>query len=147
MNMNIEELLHDTTKPYKNLDYKGIEYTVCKEYDHISRYKRLRQVIHYLEGNDRFISLEVQNHYDCQNVGIEFYVVPVDRENRLDLISYEHLGSASYSWIISYINGIQDGYTVFEGQLLMIPTAISDLFTSGNILSSVAVTSLNLGTE
>ena len=145
--MNVEELLHDTTRPYKELDYKGIEYTTCKDYKHISRYKRLRQVIHYLEDSNRFIALETQNSYDYDHINFEYYVVTSDRENRIDLISYDYFGTASYSWIISYINGISDGYTVWEGQVLMIPTAITDLFTSGCVLSAVAVTSLNLGTE
>lgn len=145
--MNIEALLHDTTKSYKKIDYKGIEYTVCKDFDHISRYKKLRQIIHYLENNDRYITLELQNSYDYNNLDIEYYLVTSDRENRLDLISYEFFGTTTYAWIIAYINEIQDGYTVFEGQVLMIPTVLSDLFTSGSVLSAVSPTSLNLGTE
>ena len=145
--MNTEELLHDTTKPYKSVDYKGIEYTVCRDFSHISRYKRLRQVIHYLDGTDRIKTLELQNNYSYKNLSIIYYKVPVDHENRLDLISYEYFGTASYSWILAYVNGISDGYTVFEGQTLMIPTALSDLFASGNVLSAVSPTSLNLGTE
>lgn len=144
--MDAERLLHDTTKPYKVVDYKGIEYTVCKEFDHISRYKRLRQVIHYLESN-RFITLETQNSYDYSNLEIEYFIVPNELENRIDLISYKYFNSTSYSWVISYINGIQDGYTVYEGQVLMIPIHITDLFKSGGVLSAVSVTSLNLGTE
>ena len=145
--MNVEELQHDTTKPYKAVDYKGIEYTVCKDFGHISRYKRLRQVIHYLEGTDRYITLETQNNYSYENLEIEYYAVPADHENRLDLIAYEYFGTPSYSWIISYVNGIQDGYSAFEGQVLMIPTELSSLFTSGGVLSAVSPTSLNLGTE
>lgn len=144
--MNIQELLHDTTKPYKSVDYKGIEYTVCRDFDHLSRYKRLRQVIHYLENN-RFITLEIQNNYQYIDLEIEYYTVPVDRENRLDLISYEYFGNTSYSWIIAYINGIYDGFTIFEGQILMIPKNLSDLFKSGCVLSAVSPTALNLGTE
>ena len=140
-------LLHDTTKPYKEVEYKGIEYTVCKEFDHISRYKRLRQVIHYLEGTQRFKTLEVQNSYDYDDIKIEYYIVTVETENRIDLISYKYFGTTSYSWIISYINQIYDGYTVFEGQVLMIPVNLSDLFKSGCVLSAVSPTSLNLGTE
>ena len=143
----MQELLHDTTKPYDEVDYRGIEYTVCKDYGHISRYKRLRQVIHLLEDNDRFITLETQNAYNYSDLNVEYYEVTTRTENRLDLISYEYFGTTSYSWIIAYINGISDGYTVLEGQTLMIPTALSDLFSSGCVLSAVSPTSLNLGTE
>lgn len=145
--MNVLNLLHDTTRPYEEVDYHGIEYTVCKDYDHLSRYKRLRQVIHLLENNDRFITLETQNDYSYKDLNIEYYEVTTITENRLDIISYNYFGTSAYSWIIAYINGIADGYTVFEGQMLMIPTALSDLFKSGCILSAVSPTSLNLGTE
>lgn len=142
-----QELLHDTTKPYKVVEYHGIEYTTCKQFDHISRYKRLRQVIHYLAGTDRFITLESQNAYDYSNLEVEYYQVTVERENRIDLISYDYFGTTSYSWIIAYINNIIDGFTVYEGQILMIPTSIYDLFKDGSVLSSVSPASLNLGTE
>ena len=84
------EMLHDTTCAYKEVDYHGIEYTMCKDYEHISRYRRLRQVIHYLEGTDRFMTLETQNKYSYSGVTYEYYTVTVDRENRLDLISYDY---------------------------------------------------------
>ena len=142
-----EELLHDTTKSYDKVDYNGIEYTTCKDFSHISRYKRLRQVIHYLDGTDRFLTLEIQNSYDYENVAIEYYQVPVEEENRLDLISYRFYNTTSYAWVIAYVNGISDSYTVYEGQTLIIPTNITDLFKNGNVLSSIPVSSLNLGTE
>lgn len=145
--MNVQELLHDTTRPYKEVEYRGIEYTVCKDFGHISRYKKLRQIIHFLEGTKRFKTLEIQNYYDYTNLKVEYYEVTVQTENRLDLISYKYFGTPNYSWIISYINGISDGYTVFEGQMLMIPVALSDLFGSGSVLAAVSPTSLNLGTE
>ena len=145
--MDCVEMLHDTTRPYKVLDYKGIEYTVCNSYSHISRYRRLRQVIHYLEGTDRFISLEIQNSYQYTGIEYEYYTVTIDRENRLDLIANDYFGTPMYSWVISYINGIDDGFTVHEGQSLMIPTSLNGLYRSGSVLSSIPVTSLNLGTE
>lgn len=138
---------YNTTTPYKTLPYEGIEYTVCKDYDHISRYRRLRQVIHYLEGTNRFVTPETQNSYDYNNLDIEYYIVPSDRINRLDLISYDYYQTTTYNWVIAYINEIADGYTVFEGQSLMIPTKINQLFGSGCVLASVPPTSLNLGTE
>ena len=145
--MNTQDLLHDTTDPYDEVDYQGIEYTVCRDFNHISRYKRLRQVIHYLEDNDRFITLEIQNNYDYSNLDCEYYTVPNMYENRLDLISYNYYGTTSYSWILAYVNGIEDGFTVYEGQVLTIPKQVTDLFKSGSVLSSVSSTTLNLGTE
>ena len=93
------------------------------------------------------IFLGIQNQYTYENIEVEYYEVPVVRENRLDLISYDFYGTTSYSWIISYVNGIPDGFTVWEGQVLMIPKNLVDLFKSGNVLSSIPPTALNLGTE
>ena len=143
----IRDLLHDTTNPYKEVDYNGIEYSTCKDFEHISRYKRLRQVVHYLDDNKRFTTLEIQNSYSYKGVEVEYYTVPVDRENRLDLISFDYYGTSTYAWVISYINGLPDAYTVHEGQLLLIPVNISSLFGTNKILSAIPVSSLNLGTE
>lgn len=144
----MERLLHDTTKPFKAVDYNGIEYTVCREYDYISRYRRLRQVIHYInDKQSRFVTNEIQNYYNYENIEVEYFIVDTKYENRLDLISYKFYNSASYSWILAYINEIEDAFTVRVGQVLMIPTSITELFSNGSILSSIPVTSLNLGTE
>lgn len=145
--MGVDSYNYTTVTPYKVLPHNGIEYTVCKDYNHISRYRRLRQVIHYLEGTQRFITSEIQNSYDYDSLDIEYYVVSTDRVNRLDLISYDYYQTTSYNWVIAYINEIADGYTVFEGQTLMIPKRINQLFGSGCVLASVPPTSLNLGTE
>ena len=71
----------------------------------------------------------------------------VSEENRLDLIAYSELGSASYAWVIAYINQITDGFTAPEGQRLMIPESISALFAKGQLLASISPSVLNLGTE
>lgn len=137
----------DLTIPYDDVDPKGIEYTVCKDFKHLSRYRRLRQVIHYLENGRRFVTLETQNGYSYEGIEVEYYTVTSDRENRLDLISNDFYNTASYSWVLSYVNSITDGFTVWEGQVLIIPKTISQLFAHGRILSSIPPTSLNLGTE
>lgn len=146
--MDSLNLLHDTTQPYEEVDYNGIEYTVCKDFSHLSRYRRLRQVVHYTDKqHDRFITLETQNAYDYSNLEFEYYIVPETESNRLDLISYKFYDTTSYSWVIAYINKISDGYTVNEGQMLLIPKSISELFAAGSILGSIPASTLNLGTE
>lgn len=139
--------LRDINKPYKSLDHKGIEYSVCKDYDHISRYRNLRQVVHNPNDvNDRFISLETVNTFltTCE---IEYYEVKQTEENRLDLIAKNKLGSATYSWVISYFNSIDDGFTVRPGQRLKIPRDFTSLFNTGELLEPVNPLSLNLGSE
>lgn len=138
----------DTLAPYEELDRKGIQYTVCRDYDHISRYRSLRQVVHCPEDTeDRFMALEVPNKITESNVDFLYHEVEPDEEDRLDVIAYKNLGSASYAWVIAYFNGIEDGYTARPGQVVKIPKTISSLMTSGNIMQSVPALQLNLGYE
>ena len=136
----------DTWHPYKEVERDPIQYTYCNDYNHISRYKSLRQVIHQGLSDDRFIALETVNTIP-ESTDVRYYIVPHKLENRLDLIAEEQLGSATYAWVIAYFNKIQDGYTAIEGTKLAIPVSISSLFENGQILESVTATRLNLGSE
>ena len=139
--------IQNTTVPYEVVDYKGIAYDVCVDYDHISRYKGLRQVIHnFDEFKDRYVALETTNPFSS-NTEVIFYDVPSEYEDRLDVIAYKFLGSASYAWVIAYFNNISDGYTVYEGQRLQIPKNLTSLFSAGEVLAPIPVLALNLGAE
>lgn len=138
---------YDTTTPYDVVDYKGIQYTTCRDFNHISRYKGLRQVIHSPNDVDeRFISLETSNPFTTR-IEVMYYDVPVYEENRLDLIAHKYLGSASYSWVLAYLNQIEDGFTVRQGQTLKIPKSLFNLFNNGEILASIPALQLNLSSE
>ncbi|MCM1286597.1 MAG: hypothetical protein NC227_10625 [Bacteroides sp.] len=142
----IKPIYYDTLCPYGVVEHTGIEYTVCRDFDHISRYKGLRQIVHNPEESDRFIALETSNPI-ITNAKFRYYDVPATEENRLDLIAYKFFGSAQYSWIISYFNGIADGFTVVEGQRLKILENFTDLFSKGELLASIPALQLNLGEE
>lgn len=138
---------YNTTTPYEVLEHKGIQYGVCRDYNHMCRYRRLRQVINNPDDiSDRFIDLETPNPFETHSEVI-YYEVPASEENRLDVIAFNLFGSAQYSWIISYFNDIQDGFTVNAGQRLVVPKAITQLFEKGECLASVSPLTLNLGTE
>lgn len=137
---------YNTLIPYKVIDYEGIQYTTCKQFDHISRYRGLRQVIHSPDTSYRFSSLEIPNSFST-HTDVIFYDVPADEENRLDVIAKRFLGSSNYSWVIAYFNEIEDGFTIREGQRLKIPTTISSLFNTGEILAPISALQLNLGSE
>ena len=137
---------YNTLTPFHVIKYKGIQYTTCRDFKHISRHKGLRQVIHNPDDSSRFMALETPNPFKSQTE-VMYYEVPSTEENRLDLIAYKFLGSAQYSWIIAYFNGIEDGFTVNEGQRLAIPKSISSLFNKGEVLASVSPYALNLGSE
>jgi len=134
----------DLTKPYKKIDSDGIQYGYCREFDHISRYKGLRQITH--SDETRFITLELVNNYQ-KNVEVVYHVVTSAEEDRLDLIAHQYLGSSEYSWVIAQFNEISDGYTVHEGTVLQIPVSITSLFRKGEVLASVSPFLMNLGEE
>ena len=138
---------YDTCIPYAIIEHKGIQYGVCRDFSHISRYRRLRQVVsNPADQNERFVTLETPNPFET-NTTVTYYEVPQTEENRLDIIAYKLLGSAQYAWAIAYFNGIEDGYTVLSGQKIMIPKTITQLFEKGECLASVSPNTLNLGTE
>lgn len=137
----------DTLVSYDVLPHNGIQYGVCRDYKHISRYRRLRQVIHSPSIiEDRFVALETPNPFETHS-DVTYYEVPSHEENRLDVIAYKFLGSAQYAWTLAYFNGIEDGYTVHEGQKIMIPKSFTQLFNKGEVLAAVSPLTLNLGTE
>lgn len=139
--------VYDINHPYQEIPYEGIQYTNCRDYGHISRYKGLRQVVHNPDtSEDRYMALETVNPFTT-SADVDYYEVPSRYENRLDIIAYEELGSASYAWVIAYFNNIEDGFSVHEGQLIKIPKNISSLFNSGEILQTVPALGLNLGSE
>ena len=140
-------MIRNLNTPYKKIDYEGIQYTYCVDYKHISRYRNLRQVIHSPANvSDRTTTLEIPNAFTSK-LNVRYYTVPLAEVNRLDLIANKLLGSATYSWVIAYFNKITDGFTVREGQRLVIPNSVTDLFESGEMLQPVPPMTLNLGEE
>lgn len=139
--------IQDTLKPYSEVDYQGIQYGVCRDFGHVSRYRGLRQLVHspYVT-EDRFVALETPNPFKT-NSKVTYYDVSQSEENRLDIVAYKTLGNPNYAWVIAYFNQIEDGFTISDGQRLMIPGSITDLFNKGEILASVSPNMLNLGEE
>ena len=136
----------DTYSMPEEVKRDPIQYTYCVDYDHISRYSNLRQIIRQGQSPERYIALETVNGLG-ESKNVNKYVVPKNRENRLDLIAQEQLGSATYSWIIAYLNKINDGFTALEGTELIIPVNLTSLFEKGGLLASVSPTKMNLGSE
>ena len=139
--------VRDLTQPFSTVEYNGIAYSVCREYNHISRYRNIRQVVHEPDSADRYVTLETVNAVTTNNLEIIYHVVELSEENRLDLIANKYLGSSTYSWIIAYFNQIDDGYTVREGQTIIIPRSVTALFANGEMLAPVTALRLNLGEE
>ena len=139
---------YDTLIPYHVIDYNGIQYGTCRDYTHISRYRCLRSVNHETNTSNQFMTLETPNEIHS-STPVKYYFVRTSEENRLDLIAYKYLGSASYAWVLAYINNIEDGFTVMEGQRIKIPESksVTALFATGEMLAAVNPLLLNLGSE
>ena len=143
----IKSTYYDTLKPYKTVDNGGIEYTVCRDFNHISRYKGLRQVVHNpMDTDSRYIALETVNAIKS-NAKYSWYEVLPMEQDRLDLIAKKFYGSAQYGWVIAYMNRIEDGFSVSSGQKIMILDNFMDLFNTGELLASIPAMILNLGYE
>ena len=136
----------DLTKPYKVLEHEGIAYSTCRDFNHISRYRNLRQVVHCPDTTYRYVTLETVNPF-VTHTEVKYHEVTVPETNRLDLIAEKELGSAAYGWVIAYFNSIEDGYTVREGQKLVIPDSVTALLNNGEVLAPVSALRLNLGGE
>lgn len=140
-------VIYNTLSHYDELPHVPIQYGVCRDFDHLCRYRGLRQVVHDPENQEnRFVALENPNPFTTSTEVI-YYEVPLIHENRLDLIAEKLLGSSQYRWILAYFNKIEDGYTVREGQVIMCPANLSSLFNKGEILAPINPLQLNLGTE
>lgn len=138
---------YNTLIPYSKVKHLGIAYGPCTDFDHISRYKGLRQVTHNPTEQDiRFIAPETPNPFGSL-ADVQYYTVTAVNENRLDLIAENFLGAATYAWVIAYFNNIEDGFTCLEGQRLAIPMGISPLFNRGEILAAISALQLQLGYE
>lgn len=142
----VKPIYYNTLDPYIQIEHEGIQYTTCRDFNHISRYKGLRQIIH-CPDTSRYISLETPNSISINDLDFDYYDVPKSEENRLDIIANKFLGSPQYSWVISYINDIEDGFTVREGQKIKIIRSFTDLFNKGEILATISALTLNLGSE
>lgn len=138
--------VQNTLVPYREVEHIGIQYSTCRDYEHISRHRGLRQLVHGPDSRERFIALETSNPF-LSNTEVVYHEVKAHEENRLDLIANMYLGSPTYSWVIAYFNSIEDGFTAREGQKLAIPKSISSLFNKGEMLAPVSALQLNLGEE
>jgi len=147
MGIQPKPIQYNTLIPYKEISASPIIYSVCKDFDHISRHKSLRQIAHNpLEMDERFIALETPNPITTYSTFV-YYDVPKVEEDRLDIIAQKFFGSAQYSWVIAYFNDIDDGFTVHEGQRLRILKQFTALFSKNEILAPIPAMTLNLGTE
>lgn len=132
-----------TNYDYSNINYVESKYKTYWEEKAIDRPYAVYEATQIFHD---YIALETPNAFTT-NMEIDYYEVPYSEENRLDLIAYKLLGSAMRSWVIAYMNKLEDGFTVKAGQKIVVPKSFNALFNKGEILSPVASNTLNLGAE
>lgn len=123
-----------------------IRYTVARDFNYLSRYRMLRQIIIGEGTSNPVVVFEYPNKFTTSST-LQYHEVLPEEADRLDLLAYRLLGSVDYSWILAFINNIQDSYTVSNGFNLAYPSSVSDLLKSGEFFAPVSPISMNLGTE
>lgn len=109
-----------------------LTYLYPRLYKNSCRYKNLRRI---QDDDTKKIYHEtwVQNTVAFSDSDT-YYTVPMEYENRLDIIANKYYGTAKYWWVIALANYIIDPFDVPAGTQLRIPPLIS-LYSVGGVLS------------
>ena len=112
--------------------FKMREYESPITYNNNSRYQNVRTLRDLDKG--RLFHENINTPYIPETTDDIYFVVTLDEENRLDIISNNCYQSARYWWVIAYANYIIDPFDVPVGMTLRIPP-LSTLYMTGGILS------------
>ena len=107
-------------------------YLKPRQYVNNSRYTKIRRLQDKETGkiyNENWIAQTIDKSSEDQ-----FYVVTMNEEDRLDIISTSFYGTPKYWWVIAIANNIIDPFTLEIGTNLRIPPIIS-LYNQGGVLS------------
>lgn len=111
--------------------FDELEYLQPREYKDVSRYKRVRTI---QDKETAKVYHETMNQYTVEKADHEStYIVGVETENRLDLVSHRCYSTAKYWWVIALANHIIDPFDVPYGTVLRIPP-LTQLYNSGGVL-------------
>ena len=111
--------------------FEDLNYLSPRIYKDVSRYKNVRQI---QDKETAKIYHETMNQYTVAKAEEETtYIVGVETENRLDLVSFRVYTTAKYWWVIALANYILDPFDVPYGTVLRIPP-LSQLYEEGGIL-------------
>lgn len=111
--------------------FDELEYLQPREYKDVSRYKRVRTI---QDKDTAKVYHETMNQYTVDKAEHEStYIVGVETENRLDLISYRCYSTSKYWWVIALANYIIDPFDVPYGTVLRIPP-LTQLYNNGGVL-------------
>lgn len=111
--------------------FEDLDYHDPRIYKDVSRYKNVRQI---QDKETAKMYHETMNQYFVEPAEKEStYIVGVETENRLDLVSYRCYSTPKYWWVIALANYIIDPFDVPYGSTLRIP-ALSQLYDEGGIL-------------
>lgn len=111
--------------------YEDLDYLPPRDYKDVSRYKNVRTI---QDKETAKIYHETVNPYTVAKSSEEMeYIVGIETEGRLDLVSYRCYGTHKYWWVIALANNIIDPFDISYGTILRIPS-LSSLYVEGGIL-------------
>lgn len=107
-----------------------MQYSKPRNYDHISRYGKYRQI---LDSTDVYVETFNESIIDKTDTD-RFHTVLMEQENRLDIIANIYYHDPSMYWVIALANDLIDPFVVTVGSILRIPST-SALYKFGGVLS------------
>lgn len=111
--------------------YEDLDYLNPRVYKDVSRYKNVRTI---QDKDTAKIYHETVNQYKIPEKDDEStYIVGIETENRLDLVSYRSYSTPKYWWVIALANNIIDPFDVPYGTILRIPQ-LTQLYDEGGVL-------------
>ena len=101
------------------------------KYLRLSRYSPYRIIL----DNNKKKYYETQNNTRIEESDKDRYHEVTYKNDRLDKISYEYYGDASYWWIIAKANNIIDPFDLTLGTMLRIPN-INSVYSSKGVVNN-----------
>lgn len=86
------------------------------------RYKHIDELLLYDRKLIKATMGQIDLNFQPESFINPMYVVPEDKENRIDLIALEFYGASKFWWVIAYINKLSDPLDIPKGQILIIPS-------------------------
>ena len=131
--MAIKKRKKDLSGFVNDSDFIKAQYIVPYGVNNPSRYKHIDDL---LLDDDKVIkkTLGPVDLGIFPHEGTDFYTVKNYEENRIDIVATKLYGSASYYWVLCYMNNIEDPLKLPAGTVLLVPP-ISSLKRFPNPLS------------
>jgi hypothetical protein len=97
-------------------------YQVSYDLTSDDRYKHIDELLLYDKKLIKATMGPIDLNFEAQDFIRPMYIVPEERENRIDLIALEYYGASKFWWVIAYANRLEDPFDLPKGKILIIPS-------------------------